>query len=67
MENVAYSPESVAEHTLMLILMSLRNMKNTEKKMEAYDYRLPQKRFKELKDLKQLVKNIKEREEMIYA
>lgn len=50
-ENVAYSPESVAEHTLMLILMSLRNMKNTEKKMEAYDYRLPQKRFKELKDL----------------
>lgn len=50
-ENVAYSPESVAEHTLMLILMSLRNMKNTVRKIDEYDYRLPQKRFKELKDL----------------
>lgn len=50
-ENVSYSPESVAEHTLMLMLMSLRNMKNAAKKTEKYDYRLPQKRFKELKDL----------------
>lgn len=50
-ENVAYSPESVAEHTLMLMLMALRNMKSTEKNMETYDYRLPEKRFKELKEL----------------
>ena len=50
-ENVAYSPESVAEHTLMLMLMSLRNMKNTEKNIEKYDYRLPEQRFRELNEM----------------
>lgn len=49
--NVAYSPESVAEHTVMLMLMALRNMKNTEKNVEQYDYRLPKKRFRELREL----------------
>lgn len=50
-ENVAYSPGSVAEHTLMLMLMSLRNMKNTEKNVENYDYRLPEERFRELREM----------------
>lgn len=50
-DNVVYSPESVAEHTLMLMLMILRNMKNTEKNVEKYDYRLPERRFKELRKM----------------
>ena len=49
--NVAYSPDSVADHTLMLILMALRRAKSIVLDVEAHDYRLPHVRGKELRDL----------------
>jgi D-specific alpha-keto acid dehydrogenase len=50
-ENVAYSPDSVADHTLMLILMALRNAKSTVLDVQVHDYRLSQVRGRELRDL----------------
>lgn len=50
-ENVAYSPDSVADYTLMLILMSLRNAKPMVRRTEVHDYRLHEVRGKELRDL----------------
>jgi len=50
-ENVAYSPDSVADYTLMLILMSLRNMRSVVRRAEAHDYRLDEVRGRELRDL----------------
>lgn len=48
--NVAYSSDSVADYTLMLILMSLRNAKSTVLRAEVHDYRLHETRGKELRD-----------------
>lgn len=50
-ENVAYSPDSVADYTLMLILMSLRNAKSMVRRTEVHDYRLNDVRGSELRDL----------------
>jgi len=50
-ENVAYSPDSVADYTLMLMLMLVRDAKNVVRRAEAHDYRLGQVRGKELRDL----------------
>lgn len=50
-ENVAYSPDSVADYTLMLMLMVLRNAKSTIRRGEVHDYRLNEVRGKELRDL----------------
>jgi D-specific alpha-keto acid dehydrogenase len=50
-ENVAYSPDSVADYTLMLILMSLRNAKSMVRRTEVHDYRLDEVRGRELRDL----------------
>jgi D-specific alpha-keto acid dehydrogenase len=50
-ENVAYSPDSVADYTLMLILMTIRNAKSTISRSEIHDYRLHHMRGKELRDL----------------
>ena len=50
-ENVAYSPDSVADYTLMLILMMLRNTKMTVSRVQAYDYRLIDVPGRELRDL----------------
>jgi D-specific alpha-keto acid dehydrogenase len=50
-ENVAYSPDSVADYTLMLMLMVVRNAKSTVLRTELGDYRLPEVRGKELRDL----------------
>ncbi|WP_420000183.1 D-lactate dehydrogenase VanH [Streptomyces boninensis] len=50
-ENVAYSPDSVADFTLMLMLMSVRNAKTTIRRAAAHDYRLNEVRGKELRDL----------------
>lgn len=50
-ENVAYSPDSVADYTLMLILMSLRNAKSMVRRTEFHDYRLDEVRGRELRDL----------------
>ena len=50
-ENVAYSPDSVADYTLMLILMAVRNAKSILRRADAHDYRLGEVRGKELRDL----------------
>lgn len=50
-ETVAYSPGSVADYTLMLMLMALRNAKHMIRRTDAYDYRLNNVRGKELRDL----------------
>jgi len=49
--NVAYSPDSVADYTLMLMLMAVRNAKSVIRRTDAYDYRLHDERGKELRDL----------------
>ena len=49
--NVAYSPDSVADYTLMLMLMAVRNAKSTIRRTDAHDYRLNDVRGKELRDL----------------
>ncbi|MEV6494398.1 D-lactate dehydrogenase VanH [Actinoplanes sp. NPDC051633] len=50
-ENVAYSPDSVADYTLMLMLMAVRNAKSTVRRADIHDYRLNEIRGKELRDL----------------
>ncbi|MFD3402087.1 D-isomer specific 2-hydroxyacid dehydrogenase family protein [Kribbella sp. NPDC058693] len=50
-ENVAYSPDSVADYTLMLMLMALRNAKSMIRRTDIHDYRLDDVRGKELRDL----------------
>jgi len=50
-ETVAYSPDSVADYTLMLMLMAVRNMKSIIRRTEVHDYRLNDLRGKELRDL----------------
>ena len=50
-ENVAYSPDSVADYALMLMLMALRNARSVIRRADARDYRLLDTRGKELRDL----------------
>jgi D-specific alpha-keto acid dehydrogenase len=50
-ENVAYSPDSVADYTLMLMLMSVRHAKATIHRVSSHDYRLHEARGRELRDL----------------
>ncbi|MER6082881.1 D-isomer specific 2-hydroxyacid dehydrogenase family protein [Streptomyces sp. NPDC001833] len=50
-ENVSYSPDSVADYTLMLMLMVLRNAKSTLRRADLHDYRLHDVRGRELRDL----------------
>jgi D-specific alpha-keto acid dehydrogenase len=50
-ENVAYSPDSVADYTLMLMLMVLRGAKTVIRRVDTHDYRLNDVRGKELRDL----------------
>jgi D-specific alpha-keto acid dehydrogenase len=49
--NVAYSPDSVADYTLMLMLMAVRNAKSMIRRADLHDYRLDEVRGKELRDL----------------
>ncbi|WP_432989281.1 D-lactate dehydrogenase VanH [Dactylosporangium sp. CA-233914] len=49
--NIAYSPDSVADYTLMLMLMAVRNAKSVIRRADIYDYRLHEVRGKELRDL----------------
>lgn len=49
--NVSYSLSSVAEYTIMMILMSLRNMKLILDRFMTQDFSLDHIRGKELKDL----------------
>ena len=50
-ETVAYSPDSVADYTLMLMLMALRHARSVIRRADAHDYRLNDVRGKELRDL----------------
>jgi D-specific alpha-keto acid dehydrogenase len=49
--NVAYSPDSVADYTLMLMLMLVRDAKSVLRRTDVHDYRLSDVRGKELRDL----------------
>jgi len=49
--NVAYSPDSVADYTLMLMLMVVRNARATVMRAAVHDYRLPDVPGRELRDL----------------
>jgi D-specific alpha-keto acid dehydrogenase len=49
--NVAYSPDSVADYTLMLMLMAVRNAKSILRRADNHDYRLSDVRGRELRDL----------------
>jgi D-specific alpha-keto acid dehydrogenase len=49
--NVAYSPDSVADYTVMLMLMAVRNAKSIIRRADVHDYRLLDERGKELRDL----------------
>jgi D-specific alpha-keto acid dehydrogenase len=50
-ENVAYSPDSVADYTLMLMLMAVRNAKSIIRRADMHDYRLNDVRGKEIRDM----------------
>jgi D-specific alpha-keto acid dehydrogenase len=50
-ETVVYSPDSVADYTLMLMLMALRDAKSVIRRADVHDYRLNAVRGKELRDL----------------
>jgi D-specific alpha-keto acid dehydrogenase len=50
-ETVAYSPDSVADYTLMLMLMVVRHAKSVIRRTDVHDYRLNDVRGKELRDL----------------
>ncbi len=49
--NVDYSPDSVGDYTLMLMLMAVRHAKSMVRRADAHDYRLSDLRGKELRDL----------------
>lgn len=49
--NVVYSPDSVADYTLMLMLMAVRNAKSTISRADTHDFRLNNVRGKELRDM----------------
>ena len=49
--NVAYSPGSVADYTLMLMLMLLRHARSVVRRADVHDYRLNEAPGRELRDL----------------
>ncbi|PZF82940.1 NAD(P)-dependent oxidoreductase [Jiangella anatolica] len=50
-ETVSYSPDSVADYTLMLMLMAVRDAKSVVRRADVHDYRLSGVRGRELRDL----------------
>jgi D-specific alpha-keto acid dehydrogenase len=50
-ENVVYSSDSVADYTLMLMLMVVRDAKSTINRADIHDFRLNRVRGKELRDM----------------
>ncbi len=50
-ESVTYSPESVAEYTIMLMLMAIRNAGSILRRASNCDFRLEEKRAPELRDM----------------
>lgn len=49
--NVRYSPDSVADYTVLLILMLLRGTPSTLRRADAHDFRLNAVRGRELRDM----------------
>jgi D-specific alpha-keto acid dehydrogenase len=49
--NVEYSPGSVADYTVMLMLLAIRQAKSVVRRAESHDFRLEHVRGKELRDL----------------
>src|SRR5436190_8551965 len=49
--NIAYSPDSVADYALMLMLMAVRHAKSVIRRADTHDYRLNDVRGRELRDL----------------
>ncbi|MFH8977042.1 D-isomer specific 2-hydroxyacid dehydrogenase family protein [Streptomyces sp. NPDC017890] len=49
--NVCYSPDSVADYTVMMLLMAVRHAKSTVRRTDVHDYRLHDVRGKDLRDL----------------
>jgi D-specific alpha-keto acid dehydrogenase len=49
--NVVYAPDGVADYTLMLILMAIRNTKRVLRAAERHDFRLDSARGRDLCDL----------------
>jgi len=50
-ENAVYAPDGVADYTLMLILMAIRNAKEIVSSAEQHDFRLRGVRGKDLRDM----------------
>ena len=50
-ENVVYAPDGVADYTLMLILMAIRNARGIVSAAERRDFRLGSVRGKDLRDM----------------
>jgi D-specific alpha-keto acid dehydrogenase len=50
-EGITYSPDSVADYTLMLMLMALRHARSVICRADAHDFRLSSLRGRELRDL----------------
>jgi len=50
-EGITYSPDSVADYTLMLMLMAVRHAKSVICRADTHDFRLNDVRGKELRDL----------------
>jgi len=50
-EGITYSPDSVADYTLMLMLMTIRHARSVICRADTGDYRLPAVRGRELRDL----------------
>lgn len=49
--NVAYSPDSVADYTIMLMLMAVRSAKSIMRSVEKHDFRLDSVRGQVLRDM----------------
>ncbi|MFF2014134.1 D-isomer specific 2-hydroxyacid dehydrogenase family protein [Streptomyces sp. NPDC058195] len=49
--NVYYSPDSVADYTVMMLLMAVRHAKSTVRRADVHDYRLHDVQGKDLRDL----------------
>jgi len=50
-ENAVYAPDGVADYTLMLILMAIRNAKEIDRRAAKHDFRLGAVRGKDLRDM----------------
>jgi D-specific alpha-keto acid dehydrogenase len=50
-ENVAYSPDSVADYTVMMMLMAVRHATTIVRRTDVHDYRLSDAPGRELRDL----------------